>query len=492
VEVKTGAIIQQFTVGACAGPVASPPLRVHAGLGDNTKVDWLRILWPDAVLQAELELPAERVTKITELQRKTSSCPYLFAWNGNRFEFVADFGGVGGLGYWVGPDTYACPDPTEYIPIPELHPRDGEFVLKCLTPLEEVTYLDEVKLLCVEHPAGTEIRPNEMMAVRADPPQFQLFCFAERLRPLSAKDHRGVDVTDQVLHLDRDYAGATHEDPRFLGFAQPHFVELDFGQQLGRIEPSEQWILCAQGWVEYGYSSTNYAAYQAGLQPKAPSVHVWRDGHWVELCREIGYPAGINHGMTIDLAGKLRPGDRRLRVSSNMDLYWDQIFLARHDPQAEITVQESEARWADLQHVGYPREYSPDGRRPNLCDYDNLDRSVAWKLMTGDYTRFGDVAPLLDKADDCFVIMGHGDEVTLRFAASAFGTCRGDRRRTYLLKTDSYCKDMDLYTAHPDTVHPLPFHGMSGYPYGTDEHYPDTPLTRAYRQEYNTRRVGAR
>ena len=101
VEIKAGSVFQQFVVGVPSGPVAMPPLRIHAGLGQSRKVDWLRILWPDAVLQAELELPGDRRATVTEHQRKTSSCPVLFAWNGSRFEFVADFGGVGGLGYLV-------------------------------------------------------------------------------------------------------------------------------------------------------------------------------------------------------------------------------------------------------------------------------------------------------------------------------------------------------------------------------------------------------
>ncbi len=112
--------------------------------------------------------------------------------------------------------------------------------------------------------------------------------------------------------------------------------------------------------------------------------------------------------------------------------------------------------------------------------------------MAGQYTRYGQVAKLLDQADDCFVIMGRGEELTLRFPAAAFGPIPKGHRRTFILKTDSFCKDMDLYTAYPNTVGPLPFHSMSGYPYGPDEQYPDTEKTRAYRRRYNTRRVRAR
>ena len=489
VEIKTGGILQQFVVGGSTGPASMAPLRVHAGLGENTQVDWLRILWPDGVLQAELELPADRVSQVTELQRKPSSCPYLFAWNGRHFEFVSDFGGVGGLGFWIGPGRYAAPDPTEYVPIPVLEPRDGKYVLQCLTPLEEVTYFDEAKLIAVDHPEGTAIYPHEMMAVDAPPPPSELFCVREPVEPLAASDDRGVDMTDALRHVDRVYAGASRQDMRFHGVAQEHFVDLDFGEQLRRFQPDDRVILFLHGWVEYSYSSTNYAAHQAGVQLRAPTISVLRDGQWTVLRQEIGYPAGVNHVMTVDLTGQLQPSDRRVRITTNMDLYWDRIFLrgtkVRQQPRcASFRCSMPICTFSAI------REYSPDGRQPNLCDYRNLDRSVGWKLMSGSYTRYGEVTPLLQEADDCFAIMGHGDEVTLEFSAADLPPVPPGFRRSFLLKADSYCKDMDLYTAHPDTVEPLPFHAMSGYPY-IGEAYPETPKTQEYRRLYNTRRIGA-
>ena len=112
--------------------------------------------------------------------------------------------------------------------------------------------------------------------------------------------------------------------------------------------------------------------------------------------------------------------------------------------------------------------------------------------MPGDYTRYGDVVELLVAPDDCYVIMGHGDEITLRFPVDAFGPVTEGRRRSFLLKTDGFCKDMDLYTATSDRVEPLPFHAMSRYPYGADEQYPDNAKTREYRGKYNTRKVRSR
>jgi Flp pilus assembly protein TadD len=489
VEVKAGTVFQQLAVGVPSGPVAMPPLRIHAGLGDQSKIEWLRILWPDAVLQAELEIAADRRMTVTEVQRKTSSCPYLFAWDGSRYRFVADFGGVGGLGYLVAPGSYARPDPTEYLRIPRLEPRHGQYILQALTPLEEVTYFDEAKLIAVDHPLGTEVYPNEMMAVGVPPPRFEIFCYRQPIDPVRAVDHRGVDVTEEVLRIDRRYAGATRPDHRFTGFAEDHFVELDFGDRLSRLRKDARLILLLYGWVEYPYSSTGFAASQAGIHLRAPSIQVLRDGRWIELFREVGYPAGLEHMMTLDVTGKILPGDRSIRIASNMEIYWDRIFLAENLGGAVLSLKEMAAASADLHYLGYPHEYSPDGRHPNLYDYSNLDTAAAWKLMAGDYTRFGEVAPLLQQADDCYVIMGRGEELTLCFPADAFGPVPEGRRRTFVLKTDSFCKDMDLYTAYPDTVEPLPFHAMSGYPYGPGEHYPDNEQTRQYRRHYNTRRV---
>jgi hypothetical protein len=490
VEVKTGSVFQQYVVGTSSGQVAVPPYRIHAGLGQYSKVDWLRIMWPDAVLQAELELPADQVITITELQRKVSSCPHLFVWDGTHFEFVSDFGGMGGIGYLAAPDEYVKPDPTEYLPIPKIMPRDGEYIFQALEPIEEVVYFDQAKLIAVDHPVGTQVYPNEMMAIGIPPVPFELFCIKDMIEPIRAVDDKGADVTEKIRLVDRLYAGATEPDPRFIGLAKEHFVELDFGNRLQAVSPQSRLILFLHGWVEYPYSATNYAASQAGLSCRAPSINVFRNGQWVELFHEVGYPAGIRHMMTLEVTGKLLPSDNRIRISSNMELYWDQIFIAPLFENADLRIQELPVKSGDLHFLGYPQEYSPDGRHPTLYDYDSVGGAIAWKIMEGDYTRYGDVTELLDEADDCYAIMGRGEELTLRFSTDDFIPKPEGFRRSFILKTDSFCKDMDLYSAYPDTVEPLPFHSMSTYPYGADEKYPDDEKRQEYRRRFNTRRIG--
>lgn len=487
VEIKAGTISQQYIVGNSSGPVTMVPNRIHAGLGQHTKVDWLRIMWPDAVLQAELELPADQVVTIEELQRKISSCPHLFTWDGSHFKLVSDFGGMGGIGYLTSPDVYSKPDSTEYLPVFDIQPRDGEYIFQVLEPIEEVVYFDEAKLIAVDHPANTQVYPHEMMAINTLPPPFELFCFKDTIEPIRAVDHRGTDVTDEIRLIDRRYTGAIKLDTRFTGFAEDHFVQLDFGKRLEEVSKQARLILFLHGSVEYPYSSTNFAASQAGVQLRAPSIHVFREGSWVELFHEVGYPAGIQHMMTLDVTGKVLPSDRYIRISSNMELLWDQIFIAPVIENLALSLQEVSVKSANLHFLGYPREYSPDGRLPTLYDYDSVDRAIAWKIMGGNYTRYGEVSELLEEAEDCYVIMGRGEELTLRFSADAFSPIQNGYRRSFILKTDSFCKDMDLYSAYPDTVEPLPFHSMSNYPYGQNEKYPNDEKHREYQKRFNTR-----
>ncbi|MHC4519533.1 MAG: FG-GAP-like repeat-containing protein, partial [Planctomycetota bacterium] len=391
--------------------------------------------------------------------------------------------------YLAAPGVYAQPDSTEYVPVPNLQPRDGQYILHVVEPIEEIVYLDETKLLAVDHPAGTEIYPNEMMAINAPPPEFEIFCVRDEIDPVRAVDHRGVDVTQAIKVVDREYAGPVEPDPRFVGYAKEHFVELDFGRRLTSLPAEARLVLFLHGWVHYSYSATNFAAGQAGMRLAAPSIYVQRDGQWVELFGEVGYPAGIRHTMTLEVTDKVLPTDRRLRVVTNMELYWDRIFLAPILTDTPLRIRQIPVVEADLRFLGYPREYSPDGKHPLLYDYNHVDRALPWKTMRGAYTRYGDVTSLLHEPDDCYVIMGPGEEVTLRFPADALAPAPTGTRRSFILKTDSYCKDMDLYTIHPETVEPLPYHDMSQYPYGPEDRYPQDEKHRTYHETFNTRHI---
>jgi len=144
---------------------------------------------------------------------------------------------------------------------------------------------------------------------------------------------------------------------------------------------------------------------------------------------------------------------------------------------------------ADLRWRGFSKEVAPDGREPSGYDYKHVLFTSPWKVMTGHYTRAGDVRELLIRSDDMFVIAMPGDEISLSFDARQLPQLPQGWTRTFLLFSDGFSKEMDLNSASPDQVGPLPFHGMSKYPYSAPESYPLTPERQAYIERYNTRVV---
>jgi hypothetical protein len=485
VEVQAGGLWQKAEVNGGSGYLSQGPPEVIFGLGERAGAEFVRLLWPGGVLQSELEIASNRLLAVEELDRKGSSCPVLYAWDGSRFSFVNDFLGGGGIGFLVAPGRYTHPDPDEYVKVSGdlLRERDGWLELRAVQQLEEVAYLDQVELVIVDHPAGTDIFPNERFMTAAPYPGFEVYEVRERVFPVSARDARGRDRTAALREADRIYADGFDLLP-WPGYAEPHELVLEFGPEAA----GERWKLFLNGWVDYGYSYANYAAAQAGASLWPPRLErVAPGGGWEVVAGNLGYPAGLSRTMVGAAEVSWTGQDRRLRVSTNMRVFWDQVFLARPRRLPERRLPRLPVAQAELRFLGFPREYSPDGRRPFLYDYSLAASSFPWKNMRGRFTRYGDVRDLLRGRDDRFVIMNRGDEVTLRFDARQVAPLAQGWKRDYLLFADGYAKDMDPHGAFPDTVEPLPFHAMSGYPYPAGEHYPEDAPHRDYVTRWNTR-----
>lgn len=496
VEAQAGAAWQRREIQAGSGYLSQSAGPVHFGLGSRRVADFVRLVWPGGVLQSEMDLAAgQRVEKV-ELDRKGSSCPLLFAWNGIKHEFITDFLGVGGLGLWLAPETYGKPDPEEYVKIEpdQLVPRDGAYYFQVMENLEEVTYLDEVKLIAIDHPKGIDIYPNESMGGPEQGPHRSYAVRREdRIYPLRAIDNTGRHVLDQVLKIDRRYPDNFSLN-RLAGFAERHHLSLEFPDE---VEDQEGLVLFLYGWVDFEYSSSMFSAYQSGMSLELPVLEVQGDdGLYHTVLDSMGFPAGMPRMMTVDLSSIGTLKSRHLRIRTNMRAYWDQIFIARpmsaEQVAENVVVNELKLAAAHLHRRGYPREHSPDGRKPLVYDYGITDNSQPFRTMTGDYTRFGRVTELLARTDDRFVIFGKGEEITLEFPAGELIDPPSGSIRSFLLYASGFCKDMDPHTAHGETVGPLPFRAMSNYPYREDESYPDDPDHREYREEYNTRRLEGR
>jgi hypothetical protein len=302
---------------------------------------------------------------------------------------------------------------------------------------------------------------------------------------LKAVDHRGEDVTAHISEKDRLYPKEFRLLP-FKGYAEKHSLTLD----LGKLEQDGHYVLLLHGWVDYADSSANLAASQAGVVLVPPYLEVGNEnGDFTVALPQMGFPAGLPKTMLVDLAGLVSQERNRVRITTSMRIYWDRIQVANVVPEAPLVVAELEASSAELRRLGYPAPFNPDGRMPSLYTYDRILDSELWGAHEGDYTRYGDVTPLLTVVDDRYVITHHGDEVRLSFDEADLDELRPGFERTFLVVADGFGKDMDLSSAFPETIEPLPFHGMTSYPYPSGESYPHDLAVRRYREEYNTRRV---
>ncbi|MGB2716169.1 MAG: FG-GAP-like repeat-containing protein [Vicinamibacterales bacterium] len=482
VEIRAGSLRQQFESASSTPAVA--PADIVFGLGSRRTADVVRVLWPSGILQAETALPPEeRTATITELDRKPSSCPYLFTWNGTRFEFVTDFMGGGEMGAWLAPGVWNHPDPDEYVRLAshQLRARDGFYELRVTNELEEALFVDRLQLVAVDHPEDVDVFPNE--GLRSPPrPPFALTMTRGARPPAKAVDEHGHDVLPQIAAVDRRYP----DDFRLRsirGYAEPHFVELDPGVSSDRL------VLLMTGWTDYAFSNDNVAASQLGETMAPPSVQVQDgDGRWKMVIPEIGFPVGRPQTIVVDLAGKWLSASRQVRILTNMRIYWDQILVAS-GAEAATRVSRLDPVSADLTWRGFSAEVTPDGREPFGYDHSRVSSAAPWKIMVGRYTREGDVRPLLQDVDDLYVISRPGDELSVRFAERALPRLPSGWTRTFLVYSYGWSKEMNPRSASPDTIGPLPFSGMSGYPYGQNEHYPRSTKHREYMERYNTRIV---
>jgi hypothetical protein len=207
------------------------------------------------------------------------------------------------------------------------------------------------------------------------------------------------------------------------------------------------------------------------------------------VIEDIGIPVGRPQTVTVDLTGKFLSASREVRIVTNMRILWDQILVDTSSADYPVHLTRLDPLVAELRWRGFSREITSDGREPFGYDYGRVSFTSPWKVMPGRYTREGDVRELLLRADDMFVISRPGDEISLSFDARRLPPLPAGWTRTFLLYADGFSKEMDINSASPDQVSPLPFHGMSRYPYQLPERYPITAARRAYFERYNTRLV---
>ncbi len=482
VEIFAGGNRQKFEIGGSSGYVGQNSPYLTVGLGQTKQADIVRMLWPTGVLQDEVEVPGDREQKYLEMDRRGSSCPTLFMWDGKRYVLVADTLGAGVVGHWVGPGQRDIPRPVEYIKLDResLHEKDGKLSFRFMEPLEESVYLDQTELLAVDHPNDVNVYPNEFFASNPPYPPFKVVFSRDAQAPVAATDEHGHDVLPDLLA--HRFFGDFEVLP-FAGFTKLHSLELDLGKP---YDGAALWLLM-HGEIEYFSATSMYAADQAGLQPIAPYVEALDShGKWVRVMDDMGFPAGGPRTITVDLTSTLPQGTRRIRISTNLQIYWDSILVDRTPQDQGMRLTPVSLSHADLEFHGFPLkiEDKPPGNVKYI--YEKASATGPYTRPAGSYTRYGDVLPLLTAIDDKLAVFGSGDEVALDFDPSGLPALPSGWARDYFFVAHGYEKDMDFYAYEFSEVDPLPFHSMGSYPY-PGKIFPADDDHLKYFLEYNTR-----
>jgi len=339
----------------------------------------------------------------------------------------------------------------------------------------------------VDHPDSVQEYLNERF-VPAGPSSLRLYQVARPRPPLAATDELGNDLLPALRARD-DVRAATLRVARFQGMTALHDLVLDFGDLSGM----DSVFLFLSGWLYPTDASINMALAQSPAAQLLPPHLQVKDaaGRWRTVIADLGFPAGKNKTVVADLTGKFLSADHHVRIRTNMEIYWDAVFVAATASASPVTVTTLRPLSADLHYRGFSRLYRKGGRYgPHWFAYEDVSREPAWAPIPGAFTRYGDVRPLLGAPDDRYAVFGPGDEIALRFDAAAVPPLPRGWTRDFIVYTDAWMKDADLNTAAGGTVEPLPFHSMTRYPYGPEQAFPADAAHREYLETYNTRRVG--
>jgi tetratricopeptide (TPR) repeat protein len=479
---------QKWELAGASGYQTQAPPEILIGVGDAEGVDLLRILWPTGVLQDEIDLPhlvdGRAVIAMKEADRRGSSCPVLFAWDGHKYRLVTDVIGAGVVGHWFTPQRRNIPNPGEWVKVDgeQVEPVNGRLSMRFMEPMEEVNYIDQLRLVAVDHAENVEVNPDERFL---DDPPFasgRVVASIEPRKPVGAWDGEGHDVLDVVSRRDHTFASGFTALP-YDGFANLHALTLD----LGEVNAQAPLKLLMTGYVNYFSATSLYAAWQAGVKPISPYAEAQLpDGSWQRIADDVGFPAGLERTIIVDLTGKLPPSARKIRLVTNLEIYWDQVLIDNND-EAQAHTTEVPLALATLHFRGYPKQIDLASNGDLDYDYDRVSLTGPFQHQRGNYTRMGDVTALVKGIDDRYAIFGSGEEIAAEFDATKLPALPAHWKRDYFFYANGYVKDMDWWDASPFTVAQLPFHGMSTYPYPASEKYPDDAGSLDYQLNSNDR-----
>ena len=485
-----GTVLEAASGDSLQTQIVTEPV-VHLGLGQADQLQGLRLIWPNGVpqhivtpehLQARCVVLAPQILK--------GSCPYIYTWNGSEFEFFSDCLWASPIGLVQANGDLAPTREWEHLLIPERHlrPRGDEYVLQLTEELWEIAYFDQVELIAVDHPADVQIFTNE----KVGPPSLaahRIHTVRHPRLPKSVTDGNGNDLLPGLSDMDGDYV-QPFTKRRLQGLTDEWTMEFDAGE----IPSDADLRLFLTGWIFPTDTSINLQIQQnANLQPPAPPVVEVpvEDGNWQIVRPFIGFPSGKTKTMVVDLTGVLNSDNSRFRLRSTMELYFDSAFLTVSESDEPTVSHPCPLVGGDLHHRGFSRrDYEGsvfrDGNGPEGYNYAQVHTARRWPTIAGRFTQFGEVGDLIQKHDDQLVVMGPGDELTLRFAAPTEAIPKG-WVRDFVLRNVGWDKDADLNTVYGQTSEPYPFRAMTHYPFATTDEEPASSAYEQYLNAFQTR-----
>lgn len=430
---------------------------VSIGLGQAEHTDYVAIEWSDGVFQTESALAAGQWHRLTETQRQLASCPVVFLDQGQGYEFVTDILGVGGIGFNTGFGQYSVPRPIERIVLPIAEtPTTWPIRVKIAEPMEEIAYLDQIELWAVDVPPGHRMILNERLAMNGPLPDGMPVLIEQSLVPVAAQVHAEgqppLDVQEALARTDLVPVPVGAEHRSLKGLLEDELiVEFEFDRDLGEwTHPGLQ----IDGWVEYGYSQTSFAAWQAGRVYDGLTLErLDASGAWVVLSSSFGYPAGMPRQSYLKL-DPLPVGTHRLRLRTHQQIYLDHVAMLQVNDQQVARIHRIPVDRAAVSQQGYPRRSNGPDYQPS---YDDRDRQPFWdtRYPSGYYTALGEATALVTEQDNALAIIGPADALELSFAQPPSPAPEG-WSRYWVLSSIGWAKDMDLYTFSGETVEPLP------------------------------------
>jgi tetratricopeptide (TPR) repeat protein len=479
IEVKSGDL---YAFRTAAAPVT------HVGLGASRRPDVLRVVWTNGVPQNALAPPAR--TLVREVQQLKGSCPFLYAFDGRSWSFVTDVLGRSPAGLLYDGVHQAAADTREWLVVPgeALRPdRDGRLQLDLTEELWEAAYIDLAEVSALDHPAGVGVVADEKMV----PPPFpskRLYAVAGPKTP-RATDETGRDRTAEIAKQDGRYL-AGFAPTRWQGIVAPHDLVLE----LPEAARAKRVMLYLTGWVFYADTSIQVALSQSAFSAESPFGPILEipdgRGGWKTAIPAMGYPAGNTKTMPVDLSSVLDRRDPRVRIRTNLAIYWDRIAYTVGEEDAPLRLSAAPLVAGELSFRGFSRMTRETQDGPQVFVHDDVDRSPRWADPAGRYTGFGSVLKLLSAADDRYVVMKGGDAIRLVFDARSLPPLPAGWVRDWLLVLDGWDKDADKNTVAGQTVEPLPFHGMDDARYGEPQEPADAEGFRRFRAEWLTRPGG--